>query len=350
MRAKVSSLDNSIFSGELDIKVANNYFSPEYPKQVFDKVHIKFANNTGNTSIKLPLTVHREYAMGHIPVGPETYPAYTYKYVYNDSFNEGGVQNRPEIKTSDLVKVYKNNTQFAAKPEFILWCHKVTFEVNGVTYVREVNKSGFATLNINLSPGVYTIVSSYVTDDLHPITYRNTNKITVLPTLIADNLVKFYMNDSQFDIKLVDSNNNPVASQNVTFNINGVFYSRQTNDDGIARLNINLKPGEYIITATDPLTNLNMSYNITVLPKLYAEDVISYYDGSYDYSVKLVDDMGNALPGQSISFNINGMIFNNITNANGEAKLLINLMPGKYIVTAQYLSAKISNNIVILEK
>ena len=350
VRAKVSSLDNSIFSGELDIKVAENHYSPAFPKQVFDEVHIKFANNTGNTSIKLPLTVHREYATGLIPVGPESYSAYAYEYVYNDSFNEWSVQNRPEIKTSDLVKVYKNNTPFTAKPEFILDCDKITFEVNGVTYVRKVNETGFATLNINLSPGVYTIVSSYDTEDYYPITYRTTNKITVLPTLIADNLVKYYMNDSQFDIKLVDSNNNPVASQNVTFNINGVFYSRQTNDEGIARLNINLEPGEYVLTATDPLTGLNMSYNITVLPVLYAEDVISHYGDSYDYCVKLVDNMGNALSGKSVSFNINGMIFNNITDAKGEARLFINLMPGKYIITAQYLSAKISNDIIILEK
>ena len=33
------------------------------------------------------------------------------------------------------------------------------------------------------------------------------------------------------------------------FNINGVFYYRETNADGIAKLNINLMAGEYIITS-----------------------------------------------------------------------------------------------------
>ena len=37
--------------------------------------------------------------------------------------------------------------------------------------------------------------------------------------------------------------------QNIQFNINGVFYNRATGDDGIARLNINLMPGQYIITS-----------------------------------------------------------------------------------------------------
>ena len=56
-------------------------------------------------------------------------------------------------------------------------------------------------------------------------------------------------------------------------NINGVFYNRTTNENGTARLNINLPPGEYILTAIDPLTGLQMSYNITVLPTFYVNDL-----------------------------------------------------------------------------
>ena len=92
-----------------------------------------------------------------------------------------------------------------------------------------------------------------------------------------------------------------------------------------------------------------MSYNITVLPVLYGMDVISYYDGTYDYLVKLVDGKGDALPNQIITFNINGLIYNSTTDAEGEARLFVSLMPGRYIVTAKYLSSEISNNIVILE-
>ena len=340
VNATVSSLDNSVFSGELDIKVAENIFSPSYPEELFNRPVIKFVNNTGNVSIELPLTTYKKYATGYIPPGAPQYSVYSYRYVY-DSFDEALVQ-KPYDATKDLVKIYKSDSQFVVNAKR-LYCNNITFKINGVSYVREVNEAGFAKLNINLNPGVYTIESS-----THNYQFNNT--ITVLPTLIGDNLVKYYMNDSQFDIKLIDSMGSPVASKNVTFNINGVFYSRQTNDEGIARLNINLSPREYIITAIDPLTGLKMSYNITVLPVLYGDDVLSYADGLYDYRVKLVDDTGNALSGQSVSFNVGGLIFNNITDANGEAKLFINLMPGKYIVTAQYLSAKISNNIIILEK
>ena len=251
------------------------------------------------------------------------------------------VQTRNFPGAKDLVKIYKNDTQFVVDARK-LSCDNITFKVNGVSYVRNVNESGFAKLNINLNPGVYTIES-------FTHNYQFNKTITVLPTIIADNLVKYYKNDSQFYVKLVDFNNDSVASQNVTFNINGVFYTRQTNDDGIARLNINLNPGEYIITVIDPLTGLQMSYNITVLPTLYGKDVTSQYGSPYDYIVKLVDGKGDALPDKTVSFNINGFIYSSTTDANGEARLFVNLMPGKYIVTAKYLSAEISNNIVILE-
>ena len=58
-----------------------------------------------------------------------------------------------------------------------------------------------------------------------------------------------YKDGTQFKAKLVDGQGNPVSGVNLTFNINGVFYNRTTGNDGIAKLNINLMAGEYIITS-----------------------------------------------------------------------------------------------------
>ena len=59
-----------------------------------------------------------------------------------------------------------------------------------------------------------------------------------------------YRDGTQFKATLVDAQGKPYAGQSVTFNINGVFYNRQTDGIGTARLNINLMPGEYIITSS----------------------------------------------------------------------------------------------------
>ena len=245
------------------------------------------------------------------------------------------------IFTEDLVKIYKNDSKF--KAEIGVSNETVTFEVNGGIYNRVSNENGTASMAINLNPGNYTIKTTY-----NNVSVENT--ITVLPTLTAENLVKYYRNASQFYINLIDGEGNPVAGKNITMNINGVFYNRLTNENGTAKLNINLAPGEYILTATDPLTGLQMSYNITVLPTLTGEDLnMAYKDGS-TFNATVLDGKGNPLANAKVTFNINGVLYNRYTDSNGIAKLNINLMPGEYIITSQYEQATISNKITISAK
>ena len=343
----VSSLDNSIFSGSMYIDVIQSS-SSSFPFNYFHTPidPILFINNTGHAYFELPIKVYQDYATGLIPEDFFTRPqkVYSNNFIFDD-FDVNSILDVYclYIDAKNLVKYYKNDSQFVVKT-FVNSQKNVTFKINGVSYLRSIDDEGYAKLNINLNPGVYTIeIMGY------SYYYKNfTKKVTVLPTLAGDNLIKYYKNDSQFHIKLVDHAGNPVKSADVMFNINGVFYYRETNAEGIAKLNINLNPGEYVLTAVDPLTGLHMSYNITVLSRLSGEDVFSYPVGSYYYGVKLVDDVGNLMSGQLISFNINGVIFTNLTDANGEAKLFLNLMSGKYIVTAQYLSNRISNVITII--
>ena len=246
-----------------------------------------------------------------------------------------------DLKTQDIVKYYKNDTQFTA--DIGTSGKTVTFEINGNKYTRTSNAKGIATMAINLNPGNYTIKTEYNGKVVQ-------NEIEVLPTLIGNNLVKYFRNDSQFLIKLVDGQGNPVSGKDITMNINGVMYTRVTNENGIAKLNINLAPGTYILTALDPLTGLQMSYSITVLPVLNASDMkMSYKDGS-KFEASLVDGTGKPLANKQVTFNINGVFYTRTTDSNGIARLNINLMPGEYIITSQYGAAAISNKITISQK
>ena len=101
-----------------------------------------------------------------------------------------------------MVKIYKNDSQFEAVIGIVN--ETVTFEINGRTYNRTSDENGTARIAINLGPGNYTIKTIF-----NGTTVENT--ITVLPTLIADNLVKYYRNASQFDISLIDGEGNPVS-------------------------------------------------------------------------------------------------------------------------------------------
>ena len=249
------------------------------------------------------------------------------------------------IHAEDVVKVFRNKTQYYASftdaEGNLLKNTSVSFNINGIFYERITNEHGVAKLNINLESGEYILTAR------NPKTGETkSNKIVVLSKIESSDLTKYYKNDSQFIVRVIDDYGNPAGSgENVTFNINGVFYTRSTNQTGHAKLNINLAPGKYIITSY--YGDCAESNEIEVLPVLTADNMeMTYKDGS-KFIAKLLDGKGRPLAGSNVTFNINGVFYNRITDVNGEAKLNINLMPGEYIITSIYDGAMISNTIKI---
>ena len=240
--------------------------------------------------------------------------------------------------SEDFVKTYKNDSEFEVN--IGVANETVTFEINGKNYTRTSDENGTAKMTINLIPGNFTVKTTFNGTTVE-------NNITVLSTFIAENLVKYYRNASQFYIDLVDGEGNPVSGAIISMNINGIIYNRTTNENGTAKLNINLPQGEYILTATDPLTGLQMSYNITVLPTLNATDLeMKYKDGS-TFNVTVLDNQGNPLADAVVTFNINGEFYNRTSDSSGIARLNINLIAGEYIITSEYDGLRISNTITI---
>lgn len=156
------------------------------------------------------------------------------------------------------------------------------------------------------------------------------------------------MNGTQYEAYVLDTKGKDLDGVNFTFNINGIFYHR-TCHDGIVKLNINLSPGQYIITAYNDLTGEAKSNYVVVLPTLYGHDLnMTYKDGS-KYECKLVDGQGKSVKGALLTFNILGVFYHKITDNNGIARLNINLLPGEYIITAIYGSTMNSNIINVRE-
>ncbi len=238
------------------------------------------------------------------------------------------------VEGNDIVKYYKNATQYSAT--FLdsqgnpLANQNVTFNIIGKIYSIETDDNGTAVLPINLIPGTYTITATNPVDGL-----MYSNNITVLSSITGNDIIKFYRNTTQYSATFLDSQGNPLANKNVTFNIIGKLYSIKTDDNGVATLPINLNPGEYIITVTNPVDGLMYSNSITVLPTLICQDLTKKYGSSATYDVQVVDDTGKPCADVKVEFNIIGKIYNLKTDSQGIAKLPIRLIPGEYIVTAK---------------
>lgn len=248
------------------------------------------------------------------------------------------------INNSNITKFYRNETQYTAiilgddgKP--VGQGEIVKFNINGVMYEKQTNESGQVKLNINLLPGDYIITAEYKGCMV-------SNNIKVLPVIIAQDLTKQYGTDTPFEAKLVDGQGNAYANQKIEFNINGVFYYKSTDGDGIAKLNINLQPGDYIITSS--YNGCYVANSIKVLSRLTADDLVKTYGSDDQFYAKLVDGQGNPVSNVNIQFNINGVLYLRPTDSNGIAKLNINLQAGEYIITSSYEKFACSNTIKVV--
>jgi predicted outer membrane repeat protein len=261
------------------------------------------------------------------------------------AFCENNVYIKSTISGNDLVKYYRNASQYHATflntNGQLLKNTKIKFNINGVLYERTTNDKGVAQMNINLPPNTYTITAiNPVNGEMH------SNKITVLGIFKGNDLTKYYRNDSQYYITILGGDGNPVgAGETVKFNINGVFYERKTNESGIAKMNINLPPNTYTITAE--YNQLRYSNTIKVLPVLEGKNVVMKYRDGSKFEAKLVDGQGKPSANKVISFNVNGVFYNKTTDSSGIARLNINLMAGEYIITSMYETARASNKITI---
>ena len=279
-----------------------------------------------------------------INLNPGNYTITTF-YHYTDGLatKTNNIEVLSTILANDVVKFFRNGTQYYAK--FLDGCGSplvnasVIFNINGVFYKKQTDDNGMAKLNINLRPGVYILTA------MHPDALMYGSNITVLSTILANDVVKFFRNGTQYYAKFLDGCGSPLVNASVIFNINGVLYKKQTDYEGVARLNINLFPGKYILTAMHP-DGLMYGYNITVLSTIHGDDIVKFFRNGTQYCAKFLDGCGSPLVNASVIFNINGVLYKKQTDDNGMARLNINLFPGEYILTAIHLNGEEKANII----
>ena len=279
-----------------------------------------------------------------INLNPGNYTITTF-YHYTDGLatKTNNIEVLSTILANDVVKFFRNGTQYYAK--FLDGCGSplvnasVIFNINGVFYKKQTDDNGMAKLNINLRPGVYILTA------MHPDTLMYGSNITVLSTILANDVVKFFRNGTQYYAKFLDGCGSPLVNASVVFNINGVLYKKQTDYNGVARLNINLFPGKYILTAMHP-DGLMYGYNITVLSTIHGDDIVKFFRNGTQYCAKFLDGCGSPLVNAGVVFNINGVFYKKQTDGRGMARLNINLFPGEYILTAIHLNGEEKANII----
>ncbi|WP_298500036.1 C1 family peptidase [uncultured Methanobrevibacter sp.] len=125
-------------------------------------------------------------------------------------------------------------------------------------------------------------------------------------------LEKYYSDDAPIEINV-----NP--GEKVTFEINGISATVVADENGTAKLGVNLDPGTYYLTVKT--SEYSVTYPVEIKSTIDSQDVVVGYNSDYNYKIQLLDAKGKALSNTSISVTINGKTNEFTTDDNGSATI-----------------------------
>ena len=209
-------------------------------------------------------------------------------------------------------------------------------------------------IRVHLSENKSFYIENGVVSDLYPnyvsclkvYTVEDDSKVTSNTDISV-----VYGSESYFSVKVVTSNNHSVVGASVEFTINGKAINATTDNEGIAKLEINEVPGNYVVA-----TSYNNQYylnNVSVMLdlqncKVVSKNIAVDYAGESYFTAKLVSSDGKvAVGGQSVIFVINGKTLTVKTDKNGMAKIKITEVPNKYTIITIYDGKTYKNTVTV---
>ena len=244
------------------------------------------------------------------------------------------------IDAQDIFMTFKDGTTYTARLTYsegtpvsnVYMSIFLKTKSSGKVYKVLTDGNGIATLPINLNPGQYTMTAEYMGEAV-------TTRLVVLSgshIIMAEDIVKYFKNGTQYTVKVTDLDGNPVSGQKVEVKLNSATWSKQayynitTDGNGIATLAINLSPGQY--TAEAKIGSDTIQSKIIVLPTLTSENLIKPVNQPGDLVAKLVDRQGNPASGKTLTFTVKTKTYTKTTDSNGLASLPINLGVGTWTI------------------
>ena len=265
---------------------------------------------------------------------------------YEDSMLNSSVQILPTIKANDITKYYKGTTPYTAvfykSDGNVLASKMVTIKVNGKVYSKKTNNNGVVSLDVNLKPGSYKIIS---TDPIN--NYKLITTFNILSTINGGNIQKFINDNKKFKAQFLKSNGKALSKKFIKFKLKGKTYKVKTNSKGQASLSLKkLKKGTYYVKCYNK-DGLSKTFKIQIYKKSATTNLTTNFhrflvNGNKEIKVRLSTSIGApSHSGKTIKINIAGTTYKCKTDANGMVFLKVpSLKKGLYKLTCKYSGNK----------
>ncbi|WP_407377270.1 hypothetical protein [Methanobrevibacter sp.] len=250
-----------------------------------------------------------------------------------------------EIKVVDVAKRYSGSVYSVvlSQNKTPVSKAKITFDIDGVKYLRTTGTDGKAVVALKLDPGTYLVSASYGN-------ITNSQKIKVLSVVTGKDLTKTYSTSQSYSATFRNTDGSLLKNKNVKFIVDGKNYTRKTNAKGVATIAINLKIGTHTLIAVHP-KGYRSSNKIVVKSSITASDVTKHYLSSKVFSATFYNKNGKVLNKKYIQFKAHGSTFKVKTNAKGVAKITIISKPTTFKMYSinPYTGQKKANTVKILK-
>ena len=260
------------------------------------------------------------------------------------------------LLVNDLTKIVGTGEPLRAKltnaSDTPLTGKDIKFTINGVSYTRVTAADGVASLNINLPIGDYPVTVKFEGDSSYS---SITREVTVHVTpkknvgLLATDFSKTYGEKKAVSVEVYENLGVvPITGKDLKFTINGVTYTRTSNNKGVASLNINLPVGEYRCVVDSPEDSTHQSAQVNFMVRVKADthmdgtNIVKMEDETVVYQCAVYTPWARVMD-CTVDITVNGVTYTRQTDSNGLAKLNIRLPAGEYDLVASYRGDKLHN-------
>lgn len=254
------------------------------------------------------------------------------------------------LKASNVKMYYKDGSKFSVtlkdKNKKAIGKAKITIKINGKSYEKITDKKGAASLNIKLKSGSYTVLTNFKQTDKYNAKIIK-NNVIVKSTIKCSDFTKYYKNAAPYYSTFYNQKGNPLKNTAIKFKLNNKNYAVKTNVKGIAKLNINLKPGKYIISSINQKSGETINKIITIKSLIETKDLKINENNTGKFNVKVLNSKGKVSSNEKVTLKINGKTYSKTTNKKGIATLNVKLDAGSYKITTEYNGLRNTNKIIV---
>ncbi len=254
------------------------------------------------------------------------------------------------LKASDVTMYYEDGHRLTAtltdKNKKPISNAKLKISMNGRTYTTVTNKNGAGTIGLHIKSRTYCPIITFDGTDTYEKA-STTCTVTIKSTIKCGDFTKYYKNTAAYSATFYDTKGNVLKNTPVKFQINARTYSAKTDNMGVAKLNINLKPIKASIIPINPKTSEQITKSLTVKSLIETKNLVMNENDGSAFNVKIIDSNGKASPNKKVTLKVYGKTYTSSTDKNGQVRLAIRLKPGEYPITTEYADLKVNNMITV---